>query len=172
MMQQEVDRLLKPAGLSLRWRLAGENQGRETFAGLVVLNFKGICKADGVPRPSDDFGSMGETRALASTQVLRGRVLPYSDVECDELRKALAFLAPGSGRLERQTALGRAMGRVVAHELYHILASTTSHAETGLAKATHSLSELVSPNRQGFLEESSREIRQHLTVAASGEPRP
>ena len=44
---------------------------------------------------------------------------------------------------ERNRRYGRALGRVVAHELYHILANTTDHSRHGLAKALLTVSELV-----------------------------
>ncbi len=145
-MENEADDLLKPAGLSLAWRLAAENRDSETFAGLVVLKFRGRCKADVWPQfPASDFGSSGEVCELALTRVSDG-------VECDEVRKALAYLGEGAGLKERQTALGRAMGCVVAHGIYHILAKTTVHARRRLAKPAQSLGDAVSANRLAFLD--------------------
>jgi hypothetical protein len=37
----------------------------------------------------------------------------------------------------------RALGRVIAHEIYHILAQTTEHDESGVAKAAFSLEDLM-----------------------------
>lgn len=163
LMESEVEDLLKPAGLSLVWRLASENQGSETFAGLVVLKFKGRCKPDAWPQlPVSDFGSSGEVHELALTRVSNGRVLPYTEVECDEVRRALAYLGEGVGLDERQAALGRAMGRVVAHELYHILAKTTVHARRGLAKPAQSLGDLVAAKRLAFLDSDLLDIGRAL----------
>jgi hypothetical protein len=50
----------------------------------------------------------------------------------------------------------------VAHELYHILARTTAHTAKGLAKASHSLEELVSPRNLAFGEADSAAIAQAL----------
>jgi hypothetical protein len=159
-MESEVEDLLKPSGLSLAWRLAAENRGSETFAGLVVLKFKGRRKADAWPQlPVSDFGSSGEVREIALTRVSEGRLLPYTEVECDEVRRALAYPGEGAGLKERQAALGRAMGRVVAHELYHILAKTTVHARRGLAKPAQSLEDLVSAKRLAFLDSDLLDIR-------------
>ena len=157
-MKREVESLLKPSGVSLAWRLVRDNHGNEPFAGLVVLKFKGQCKAEGAYSVTDAFGSAGESETLASTKVDHGRVLPYSEVECDQVRQALSYLAPGAGQKERQRALGVAMGRVVAHELYHILAGTTTHAGKGLAKASHSFEDLVSTDKLSFTAEDARAI--------------
>jgi hypothetical protein len=157
-MKHEVDSLLK--GISLNWRMLSENQGNEPFAGLVVLRFKGKCKVEPWVQPSP-----GETRTLGATQVVNGRVLPYSEVECDEVRRALAYLRPGASPRERQKALGLALGRVVAHELYHILAHTTAHAARGLAKAAETLDDLISDKApMAFRAEDAAAMRQSLAA--------
>jgi hypothetical protein len=40
-------------------------------------------------------------------------------------------------------ALGRAMARVGAHEIYHMLTGSTNHARSGIARAEHSRTELT-----------------------------
>ncbi|HJT90086.1 MAG TPA: hypothetical protein VJ732_19580 [Bryobacteraceae bacterium] len=157
-METEVSRLLKPSGVKLDWRLLRRNEGREAFSGLVVLKFRGRCKVEGWSQPPSEFGSMGETVELASTKVANGKVLPFTEVECDQVRKALAYLGPGADQAERQRALGIALGRVVAHELYHILARTTSHAARGLAEASASLRDLVTPGKLSFRQADSQAI--------------
>jgi hypothetical protein len=87
-----------------------------------------------------------------------GRVLPFSEVQCDQVRKTLFALEPTAGKNEKQEALGLAMARVVAHELYHVLASSTAHASRGLAKAVLPFSDLVAKPDLGFFEQDSRSI--------------
>jgi len=156
LMKAEVNQLLQPAGLDLKWRLASENRGNQPFDDLVVLQFKGSCIAEGRVTPWSDFGSAGESYPLGRTQVVRGHVMPYGEVLCDQVRKALAYLPPGADQKERQRALGLALGRVVAHELYHMLARTTAHAGRGLAKASQSFEDLVSERELRFGEEEAR----------------
>ena len=43
------------------------------------------------------------------------------------------------GRHINSSVLGRALARVIAHEIDHIVAGTPDHQETGLAKAIFSL---------------------------------
>jgi hypothetical protein len=160
-MKTEVDKILKPSGVALNWRMTSENHGDEAFAGLVVLKFKGKCKLEGW---GDSISSLlpGEERTLGATKVVNGRVLPFTEVRCDEVKRALAYLRPGANQPERQRAFGVALGRVVAHEIYHILARTTSHAAHGLAKASESLEDLVGAGTMGFREEESTAIRKGL----------
>lgn len=157
-MERAVEGLLKPSGITLAWRLMSENRGTESFSGLAVLKFKGRCDI-GPPLPASDFGTLGEIDALALTEVSHGAVLPYTEVECDQVRKALSYLRPGAGPLQREQALGLALGRVVAHELYHILANSAGHAAVGLAKASELLRDLVSPRDLPFDETTSRAIQ-------------
>lgn len=161
-MAHEVELLMQPSGVSLDWRLASLNRGDEPFAGVVLIRFKGACRVGANLDAANDFGSLGETRTLASAKVVKGRVLPYGEVQCDEVRRAADQLRPGSTRDERERALGVALARVVAHELYHILGATTAHSHEGLAKPSHSLRDLASPGPFGFSERDSRTIREHV----------
>ncbi len=160
-MERAVENILKPSGVQLVWRLTKENAGREAFAGLAVLNFKGLCQVR-APRPVSGFGSLGETLALASTEEVSGHILPYTDVECDEVRKSLAHVGPGARLPERQQALGLALGRVVAHELYHILANTAAHASEGLGKASQLLQDLISSQELSFDQATANAIHQRF----------
>lgn len=164
-MKKEVDALLKSSGVSLDWRLAKDNVGRHAFDGLVVLKFHGQCKVESW-KSEDGDSPRGETRALGETLVENGRVLPFSEVKCDAVRQALRYLRPEANQGERQQALGLAMGRVVAHELYHILARTTTHAARGLARAAESLQDLVSGPEIPFRPEDAQAIKKGVTGLA------
>jgi hypothetical protein len=45
---------------------------------------------------------------------------------------------------EREKIFGRAIARVLAHELYHIFANTRKHTARGIGKSTYLAQELVS----------------------------
>lgn len=134
-MKEEAGKIMRSAGYRLDWRALSQNQGKEAFSRVVVVKFHGKCRLEYPFHEMDP----DETLTLASTEVQGGHVLPFSDVQCDEVRKILATGTPP----DRQKALGLALGRVVAHELYHLLADTTKHASAGLAKATHDCMDLV-----------------------------
>ena len=157
-MKREVDKILKPAGVALDWRLVKENHGDEAFAGLVVLKFRGKCKLEGWNSQEPDLHRLGdETQTLGATKVDNGRVLPFTEVRCDQVKKALAYAR--TDQKDRQRAFGLALGRVVAHEIYHILAQTTSHAAAGLARATESFEELFAPRGLFFRDADTKAIR-------------
>jgi hypothetical protein len=161
-MKKEVDKILKPSGVALDWRLAADNHGTEAFNGLVVLKFKGKCKIEGWSQPNPDAAA-GEEHTLGATKVVNGNVLPFTEVQCDEVKRALAYLRPEANARERQRAFGIALGRVVAHELYHVLARSTAHAAHGLAKASESLQDLVTAGNMGFRQEDANAIRRGVT---------
>ena len=51
---------------------------------------------------------------------------------------------------ERETLLGRAMGRALAHEIGHYLLASKAHTATGVMQARRGAAELFSRSRQGF----------------------
>lgn len=147
-MQREVASIMKPAGLRFDWHELNAPRGEESFADLVVVHFRGSCDMKSPLRFSEPVPlNESPLAALASTHVSNGRVLPFSQVECDRLR---SYISPqvkgGATETERDLLLGRAMGRVLAHELYHILASTQKHANGGIARSFHTREELVGRN--------------------------
>jgi hypothetical protein len=72
---------------------------------------------------------------------------------------AVALLAVSAGVVgrvgtltvaERDTLLGRAIGRALAHEIGHYLLASKVHASTGLMRAQRGAAELFGPSRKGF----------------------
>jgi hypothetical protein len=55
------------------------------------------------------------------------------------IQKQLLYLRSA----DRETAYGRALGRVVAHELYHIFANTLHHGSDGVGKSAYTVQELL-----------------------------
>jgi hypothetical protein len=162
-MKKEAEGLLKASGVALHWQMLNESRGANPSPGLVVMRFRGRCSVEAWPQPGEDEAPIG-THALGVTHVSGGHILPFSEIECDQIRKALTYLAPDSTLGERQNAFGLALGRVVAHELYHVLARTTSHAEEGLAKATQSLRDLVTAPSMVFRAPESWAIGQAFSA--------
>ncbi len=141
-MEDEVSAIMRPSGLQFDWRLMKDRRAGESFRDLVVVNFKGSCQTDR-PILYNELGPVLESQPLALTRISEGHILPFSDVECDTIRKyiepAVASAKPGN----RDGILGRAIGRVVAHEMYHIFTHTTVHARDGVARSFHTRQELT-----------------------------
>jgi hypothetical protein len=77
-----------------------------------------------------------------------GTILPFSDVDCDKIRRFIGPEVRSLTSADRDIAYGRAMGRVLAHELYHVFTNTTRHASWGVAKAFYTSKDLVSDKFQ------------------------
>ncbi|MFO0281997.1 MAG: hypothetical protein ACK532_08790, partial [Acidobacteriota bacterium] len=78
-------------------------------------------------------------------------ILPFAEVACDRIARAVAGAMWGAERKEADRLLGRALGRVLAHELYHILGKTHEHNPDGsLAKEAISAKRLISPEPIAF----------------------
>ena len=73
-----------------------------------------------------------------------GVILPFAEVDCDGIRGFLRAELIHMQTGEREGAYGRAIGRVLAHELYHIFANTREHGTSGVAKPAYSVRELLS----------------------------
>ena len=142
-MKQEVESLTRPSGLVLNWRDLGGPRIEENFADLVVVKFHGKCHMQGIQLLFSELGPENEPGPLGSTKVTDGQVLPFSEMECDRIRRSIAPLAIGYSPNEREALLGRAMGRVLVHELFHIFANTGKHSHEGVAKTSHSRKDLV-----------------------------
>src|SRR5262245_13463215 len=130
-MRAEVQRLLAPAGLNVIWKKTSERRSGEDFELVVVAAFQGTCSTGNVKATTG-------AASLADTSISDGRILPFLRVDCSRLIHLLGDRAEASD-------IGRALGRVIAHEIYHIVANTTQHHDTGVAKAMFSTRDLMNP---------------------------
>jgi hypothetical protein len=137
-MKQELGAILKNSGIQIDWRERNQVSSAESFANLVVVKFRGACKID-LAAVRD-----AETGPLAFTHTSDGAILPFSEVECDRVRSTLLRALPAQNRDHSEIVYGRAMARVLAHELYHVLAGTESHSRQGLTQRALSGAELAS----------------------------
>ncbi|SPE35422.1 conserved exported hypothetical protein [Candidatus Sulfopaludibacter sp. SbA3] len=137
-LERELASLVAPIGLRLEWRPLVGPASSEASAALVVVTFKGRCDVTGLePRHL-------EPGALAWTHINDGIILPFVDVDCDRLRDfTQAKLLQMDPRF-REQLYGRAMARVLGHELYHVFAETRHHGKGGVAQPAFTTGELLS----------------------------
>lgn len=151
-MKSELDAIMFPFHLHIEWRSLEHAKGRETAARVMVVSFKGTCHVD--TRAAIVLAS----GRLGWTEVAEGEVLPFSDVDCDQIRSLMTAPLAMAPPEVRERLLGCAMARVLAHELYHYLTGTTKHASSGIAKAFYTGAELAS-GRLRFDEAQLRSAR-------------
>jgi len=132
-MGREAAHILKKSGVSLHWRLGEPAHAVNGL--LVVVKLVGRCDMDGPP-------ALLMPGPLGWSHQVNGVVIPFSDLACDNIRGAVQSPLAGN-QLRGNFLLGRAMGRVLAHELYHIVADTAEHGEDGVAQPALSARELT-----------------------------
>jgi hypothetical protein len=137
-MKQELGSILKDAGIQIGWRDRNHVSSSESFANLVVVKFLGACKMDTAADRDEDSGP------LAFTHTSDGVILPFSEVACNRVRTSLRGAMAVKDYARSDVVFGRAVARVLAHELYHVLARTVSHSPKGVAQRKLSGSQLVS----------------------------
>ena len=138
-MKRELETLLQTAGYRVDWKVLGNLSG-EGDTVVAVVELRGSCRA---PDPKAYVKPVENGTSLASTAVEGGKILPFSWINCETLTQMLAPSLAGTESGQRDFLYGRAMGRVLAHELYHMLANQRGHAGSGVAKASFSASDVL-----------------------------
>jgi len=140
-MKRELSLIL--IGFDLHWIAKNDTAAAsKTYRRAVIVRFRGNCAV----APGQISIEPTDRILLGDSISADGSILPYSDIDCDSV---LAFLRTANITEAGQEArLGRASGRVLAHELYHVLLQTSEHSSKGLAKAVHSPSSLLSQSLQ------------------------
>lgn len=147
-MKRETEDILKHAGLRLDWKLPEEAQA-SSFSDLVVVRFKGACVLEPQPYLYDELGP------LAYTYATDGAVQPFSEVACDKISAFLQSEGQARDSKKADQMMGKALGRVLAHELVHMLTGSGKHSHGGVFKAGLSAEELTAgelPLDRGELE--------------------
>ena len=81
--------------------------------------------------------------ALASTHSVDDHITPFTDIQCSRVGRYISPLLAAASPTAREEALGRAMGRVLAHELYHVFTGNERHADGGIARSFQKREELT-----------------------------
>jgi hypothetical protein len=124
----------------------------------MVVRVKGKCRLDSGPAPRTDKGP------LAFAHTSDGKVLPFIEVSCDRIRSTIRPVMWGSQFKMADELVGRAIARVVAHEIYHVMTGT-QHSETGIARHALSGPQLIGDE---LLFEPEDVERMVLSASASG----
>ena len=141
-LQTELQRVLTPADIEVSWvqSVSDKTQSPE-FQLAVVGTFDGDCSVENLP---DQSARPIPALKLAESSVSNGRVFPFFRVDCSHIIQTLSPDLRSLSVPMRQSVLGRALARAIAHEIYHILAQTTGHEKSGIAKASLSRADLYS----------------------------
>ena len=141
-LKTELTSLLNGAAYQIQW---GDSQKPTVSGGtVVVVEFRGACLPASLGVPDASSFEKSSVSALASSQVVNERILPFVSLDCRAINDFLSVPLSQLPAGQRDPAYGRAMARLLAHELYHFLTQTTHHTKSGIAKAAVSAAELLS----------------------------
>jgi hypothetical protein len=137
-MKREFAGIMKDTAVRFDFRSRSQ-ASQEALSDLVLVRFKGKCVLDPVGYLYDERGPM------AFTYSTDGAVQPFSEVACDKVTSAVRSAMSGGDFANADVLLGRALGRVLAHEVVHMLSKSGAHGHTGVARTALSGSQLIAP---------------------------
>ncbi len=141
-MKTQTDVIMRDAGFGVGW-WDSQEEVRVTNGHLLVVEFHGVCAP--AERGNGRESQLMFSR-LASTAVVDGKVLPFIQVDCDEVSRLLRSKCCWQTRSRQAKLYARALARVLAHEIYHAIGQTTKHTSKGLTKARVCADELMDEN--------------------------
>jgi len=136
-MHREMDKLMMQASIRVEWKNLSDFAAGTEVHDLVLVKFRGNCRIQPTPVYLDGRGP------LAFTHTSDGEVLPFSEVLCDRVGVAAQSAMAGGEFGRRDELLGRALARVLAHEIYHIKGKCNEHGRSGVARKALSGRELI-----------------------------
>ena len=146
-LKSELAEIWRSEAVKLDWRPLSSIKQGDSFEELVVVHFKGDCQVHPESFAAyliDERGPQGGG-PLAYTSTVDGEVQPFSSVLCDRVSRSVqSALEPGQ-RKAADLLFGRALGRVLSHEVYHVLNQTLDHRKQGLAKRSLTAKQLIAP---------------------------
>lgn len=137
-MERESGSILKTTGLKLDWR-SRDDAPNGAYPNLVVMTFNGTCKFEPAPQLYDEAGP------LASTRTMNHEIQSFGQVDCDHVVETARSAMFAADYARADLLVGRALGRVVVHEIVHMLTQSAEHGRDGVFKASLSGKQLIAP---------------------------
>lgn len=146
-LKDETEAIWRPYGIQLEWTDAGASEASESEASGIFLDVSVDWRFE-------------RSEQMRWPPVL-GRVAVRPDasnrrpihLSFDATRRMLALRTtalPAMAGIVRDFELARALGRVLAHEIGHVLLGAPYHDEAGLMRASLPADELAEPERTSF----------------------
>jgi hypothetical protein len=137
-MKRESGLVLQSSGVRLDWRMLGEDP-YASYGDLVVMTFRGACKYE----PATPIDIDDELGPLAMTHSVNGEIQPFGEVNCDRVVNSARNAMLGVDYARADLLIGRALGRVVTHELVHMITRSAEHGLEGVEKSSLSGRQLI-----------------------------
>jgi hypothetical protein len=160
--RKEVSHLFEPAAIRVDWRDPSiDREGVENDYS-AVIRLRGACSP---AEPGTRFQhAVSGPFTLASSAVADGVILPFGDIDCAALN---SFLGPALWKEAspvREFVYARAVARLMAHELYHVVGQTSLHARSGISAPAFTVDELLSEHFD-FTESAATELHAYSEAA-------
>ena len=130
-MQREMDTLYRDVHVAIAWHELSSYQSVGRAPRIVFVHFEGNCRAVSLPPRQSVAGA-----TLANVNRVDGQMLPIVTVDCERIASYLWPSMSGAERSQGDVAFGRALARVLAHELYHYLTGAAKHTQSVLFRAS------------------------------------
>ena len=157
-MRREAEAAVQPSGVRIVWQ-SQDLPGGEISGPVAIIQMRGQCRATADLHKTASL----EGEPLGQTHMVDGNVLPFADLLCDAVHRLVDLDLRRVRSSQREELLGRALGRVLAHELYHILARSTGHGSRGLGRSEQTSAELLAPGNS-FTESDERRLSESIGV--------
>ena len=132
--ERELERITAASG-EFAWAGDGTTTSPVVNGTLIEVTLLGHC--------SGRRHASAGTGALGWSEVSDGKVLPFIRLDCDRIGALIRPVLKGKGSSSRELLMGRALARVLAHELRHVLSDQTDHGFTLVSKVSLSREELT-----------------------------
>ncbi|HAX42935.1 MAG TPA: hypothetical protein DCY80_10315 [Solibacterales bacterium] len=136
--RQETALLLDIHPLEILWHGPENPINGQTFDRLIMIRLAGTCSTHAQTPDPPHPGPLG------ITHISDGHILPFVEADCGRILLAATRLRNHPFRLSAHN-FGRALARVIAHEIGHVLSESEEHDHHGLSKASLSPAELFLP---------------------------
>jgi len=165
-LKQETTSILSPVGLRLQWKILPSN-GNDVTSDLAVVTFRGRCDT------LDPEATLRADSRLGWSHVTDNNVLPFAVIDCDSIGGFVQRKLPLTPESDREKLLGRAIARVLVHELDHIFAQTLSHGAREVDQPSYTVEELLAEKiaQLGAQFHILRASQTPLAAFAPGSPR-
>jgi hypothetical protein len=138
-MEKELADQMRAAGFVTVWESAGSYDAVDGY--MLLVDLDGDCRVPFHAGLESEVPVQGVH--IGTTATVGGDILPFINVDCAALRTLLTPLVTDEPEASRDYAIGRSIGRVLAHELYHYLSQSEEHPDSGLAKSRFNGSDLM-----------------------------
>ena len=138
-LESELASIMAASEIRVSLKNRAELADHEQFENVVLFHMRGTCSMKAMP-----VGALSDERGpLAMTYSVNGELLPFGEVQCDRVRASVRRTVGLSDPEAHEPEFGVALARVMAHEVYHMVAHTADHSHAGVAKAALSSRELT-----------------------------